>query len=114
MNLGYYAALPQIRRIEAKDVAELQTLEWDPDELLQLRVMNREELMGLMAFCGIRTYNDMPVIACEDDELRMAYFLWRGYYSLQKRQAIWPIAQRWKNKLSRLYDLTMQDFEPMR
>jgi hypothetical protein len=74
-----------VRPITEKDREPLRKLSFEPYELIELKNMNTKDLRGLMCFCGIRVYEDMPVIACEDDELRMAYLVWRSYYSREKR-----------------------------
>jgi hypothetical protein len=88
MTLIYYATLPAIRRVTPEDQASFHRMTWDPFELIELKQMNREDLLGLMVFCDIRLFNEMPVIACEDDELRMAYLAWRSILSRECRTLI--------------------------
>lgn len=57
---------------------EMQKKVFHPLELLELNDMNRNELKYLMMFCDIRVVDGLPVVAMEDDELRMAYLIWRS------------------------------------
>jgi hypothetical protein len=84
-SLFDYIALASVRPITEKDRKPLQRFSFDPQELKELKEMKTNELRGLMCFCGIRTFEELPVIACDDDELRMAYIVWRSYYSKEKR-----------------------------
>lgn len=88
MALIYYATLPAIRRVTPEDHANFHRMTWDPFELIELKQMHREDLLGLMVFCDIRAFNAMPVIACEDDELRLAYLAWRSILSKECRTLI--------------------------
>jgi hypothetical protein len=104
MNLFYYAQLPEVRRVTADDHKIFRQMAWNPQELIQLKLMKHRELMGLMMFCGIRVYNEMPVIACEDNELRMAYLVWRGAMSTIKRNEIVRLLERLKRNANRAHE----------
>lgn len=104
MNLYFYAALPEIRRVTDKDREELCRLSWNPQELIQLKLMSRHQLLGLMMFCGIHVVNDIPVLACEDDELRTAYLIWRGALSKEKR---WRVLEK-ANQLKKVTEMTYE------
>ena len=57
----------------------LRTKPLSPEELEDLAALSREELENLMAICQITTYNDCPIVALTDNEIRMAYCAWRGH-----------------------------------
>lgn len=61
-----------------KDHKFFKTIGFDPEELLEVKEMDEKELTYLMLFCNIRTFNDMPVEAMSEDEMRMAYVVWRA------------------------------------
>lgn len=69
---------------------QLQKIPFNPLELITLRGLSREELLAVMVFCDIRTLNGLPVAAMDDEELRMAYTLWRSdgqiEYKTKKRK----------------------------
>lgn len=66
------------KRIMSKDDwLSMSSSEFRSSELIELKMMNRQELLQLMWTMGIRMYNDLPVIACDDDELRSAYLVVR-------------------------------------
>ena len=88
MKLLYYARLPLIRRVDEQDRRSFYNMAWDPFELIELKQMSRKDLKGLMAFCDITLFNDIPIIACEDDEMRVAYIAWRSRHSRECRLAI--------------------------
>lgn len=60
-----------------KDYTRFQTLDFDPDELLQLKEMNKKELTGLMIYCGIHVLNGVPLLVMEENEMRMGYLAFR-------------------------------------
>jgi hypothetical protein len=88
MTLNYYATLPAIRRVTREDRTGFHRMTWDPYELIELKQMDREDLIGLMVFCDIRAFNEVPVIACQDDELRLAYLAWRSMLSKECRMMV--------------------------
>jgi hypothetical protein len=94
MHLIYYATLPVIRRVTEEDRTSFHRMTWDPFELIELRQMRYTDLMGLMVFCDIRVFNDMPIIACTEDEMRLAYIAWRSVLSKACRVAITRKAER--------------------
>lgn len=88
MKLIYYATLPLVRRVTEKDRQVFHRLSWNAFELIELKLMNQEELRGLMMFCDIRAFNGIPVLACTDDELRLAYVAWRSILSKECRAVV--------------------------
>lgn len=84
-HLTYYSRMASQKIFAPGTSDELKKLEWDPNELLELKVMSRRDLLGLMMFCDIRVYEDTPVISCTEDEMRMAYLSWRCFYSAAER-----------------------------
>ncbi len=92
MDLFFYAKLPSLRRVTSKDYKAFQTMFFEPTELTQLKLMNREELLGLMAFAGIRVMNEIPIIACSEDQMRLAFCVWRGNHSKQMKEKM----KKWK------------------
>lgn len=100
-DLHYYATLPKYRRITKEDREGLKTISFDPNELWMLKTMNTHELRGLMVFCDIRVYEETPIIACTDDEMRMAYLSWRAANSLIKRI---PFAVKLKKRANMVLD----------
>lgn len=71
-------AMVRKNKVKKEQQLEFQKRRFDPFELLKLKRLNREELLSLMVFCEIRVMNETPVVAMTDDELRMAYLLWRA------------------------------------
>ena len=86
MTLRRFAKLPLFRPVLERDTEELRQLPWTPDELKELREVDRERLLGLMVVTGIRIFNELPVIACDDEELRMAFFVWRLAQHVEERR----------------------------
>ena len=84
-HLTYYARMASQKIFDPDISEELKTVEWDPNELLELSVMERKDLLGLMMVCDIRVYEGTPVLTCTEDELRMAYLSWRCFYSVSER-----------------------------
>lgn len=58
--------------------AAMQKRRFNPMELVELKALSRRDLLALMVFCDIRLFDDTPVAAMTDDELRKAYVVWRG------------------------------------
>ena len=56
---------------------ELESVEFNPKELLELKEMDERELRKLMMLCGIRVHNGMPVVAMNEEEMRTAYLAWK-------------------------------------
>lgn len=71
-------AMIRTNKFSKEKQLEFQKKPFDPMELLKLKRLNREELLCLMVFCEIRTLNGLPVAAMSDDEIRMAFVLWRA------------------------------------
>lgn len=94
MDLNLYIHLTEIRRITEKDRREFETLEFEPDELLQVKMLEKKELMQLMWFCGIRAFNGMPLVVLEDNDMRMAYVVWRSERIKKKKESIRPTVER--------------------
>jgi hypothetical protein len=84
--LSYYVQLTKTRIVNEKDRQALIDTTFRKTELIEVQAMTRNELMLLMAFCDIRIFNDQPVISLTDNELRMAYIVWRGTFVKEKRQ----------------------------
>jgi len=61
-----------------KNHKQFETIGFDPEELIQLKEMDHRELTGLMIYCGIHVYNGVPLLVLKDDEMRMAYLVWRA------------------------------------
>jgi hypothetical protein len=105
MDLKYYTHLTEVRRVTEKDRKEFETLEFDPDELLQVKMMERKELMQLMWFCGIRAFNEMPLVILEDNDMRMAYVVWRAERIKKKKESIRQNVERgikWINLIQKM------------
>lgn len=92
--LKYFAHMALEDKRCKKDYNQFKTLGFDPDELLQLKEMNKKELIGLMMFCGIRVYNGVPLIVMRDDEMRMAYLAWRAMMIEEKKAEVRPKVER--------------------
>lgn len=103
-DLSYYAYLPRVRPIKNEDYEPFNDVAFDLSELIQLKEMNTAELRGLMMFCDIRVYNDLPVIACTDDEMRLAYLSWRAFKSADNRILLQRKLSRLKKRLFKTYD----------
>lgn len=88
LNLKMYAKLVEARTITDKDREIFKTVGFDPEELWQVKEMNEDELKLLMLFCGIRVYEDTPVIVMNEDEMRMAYVLWRADMVKEKKREV--------------------------
>lgn len=77
-----------------KNHNQFRTAGFDPEELLQLKDMNNKELTGLMIYCGIHVYNGVPLIVMKDDEMRMAYLIWRGQRVDEKKNELQTVLER--------------------
>jgi hypothetical protein len=88
MDLFFYSTVYESRRVKCEDHEKFDQISFDLSEISQLSIMNKEELLGLMAFCKIRRFNDVPIIACNEDEMRLAYCVWRGDRS-RRQKKIW-------------------------
>jgi hypothetical protein len=78
LDLFYYSNLASQKRVLPKEQLKLLSMPFDPKEMVQLKLMNTEQLDGLMAFCQIRVFNDVPITACTDDEKRLAFCVFRS------------------------------------
>jgi hypothetical protein len=112
MDLNYYIHLAEVRRVREKDRKEFETLEFDPDELLQLKMMDRKELLMLMWFCGIRAYNRVPIIVLEDNDMRLAYVIWRSERMKKKKEAIRPNVERGIRWVTTIQSLAAEAIKP--
>jgi hypothetical protein len=92
----------EVGRATEKDRESFETMDFEPDELLQIKMMNRKELLKLMWFCGIRAFNDVPIIVLPDNDMRMAYVVWRAERIKKKRDAIRPKVERGIKWLTRI------------
>lgn len=88
MDLKFYAGKAKEKVITDKDREVFKTIGFDPEELQQLKKMDERELKLLMTFCGIRVFNEMPLVALEEDEMRMAYVLWRADKIKEKNREV--------------------------
>jgi hypothetical protein len=86
LNLKHAASIPKRRKVTQQDRDVFKTIEFDPNELLELRDMEYKELLLLMLFCGVRVFNEIPLIAMTEDEMRMAYILWRAHKIGEKKE----------------------------
>ena len=77
-----------------KERNEFKTIKFNPEELIQLRDMNKKELTGLMVFCGIRVFNDVPLVVMEEEEMRTAYLGWRLLQTENLQEEISPEQKR--------------------
>lgn len=110
LDLNVYAKLPEKRMVTEKDWEEFETVGFDPEELLQLKEMNRKELIGLMVFCGIRVFNEVPLIVLEEDEMRMAYLVWRADKMTRKKSKVAKRMERgiqWLNTFKKVAERMM-------
>lgn len=96
--LSYYVYLAKKRPIKPIDVERLTRKEISESEMLELRSMEGTDLLALMKFCGIRVYEGTPVIACTDDELKVAYVLWRSNGIKERKKTF----AKWHQKFIRL------------
>lgn len=104
LNLKHYANQARNRIITDMDREVFKTIGFDPEELQQLKDMSEKELKLLMLFCGIRVYNEMPLVALEEDEMRMAYVIWRSEKVKEKKREVSEKMERgmkWANHLLR-------------
>lgn len=102
MKLNELAKIAKVRNVSLNDYDVFKQVEFQPDELLQLKEMSHQELVNLMVFCGIRTFNDVPLIVLDDDEMRMAYLVWRSTWSKEKEEILTSHVERgmkWLNYL---------------
>lgn len=108
LYLKHFAQMALDDKSCIKDYTLFRTLGFDPEELLQLRDMNNEELKGLMMFCGIRVYKRVPLIVMEKDEMRMAYLEWRANRIEEKKAEVKPKVERgvkWINYLQQAVEI---------
>lgn len=82
------AKLNKHTRLDQKILKELPV---SPYEIMQVHHLNQKDLRLLMFFCDIRVVQDIPIIAATDNEMRMAYILWRSGGIQEKKDS--------KNKL---------------
>ena len=77
-----------------KDYKRFKTIDFDPKELIQLKEMNGRQLQGLMIYCGIRVYDGVPLCVMEEDEMRMAYLVWRAELINEKKKFVRNLGKR--------------------
>lgn len=92
--LKTYATIPKTRKFLPSERHVFKTIEFEPDELLQVNEMTKDELIGLCLFCGIRVYNGMPLSVLEEDEMKMAYVVWRAHMISEAKQELMPKIER--------------------
>ena len=102
MLLRECSELAQKRIITDKDHKPFKTVGFDPDELLQLKVMTTKELQGLMIFCGVEVLNGVPFVVMDDEEMRTAYLAWRYSKIQERKNELRPFAERGIKWLKRL------------
>lgn len=88
LDLKAYAKQASERIITDQEREVFKTVGFDPEELWQLKEMNEKELRLLMVFCGIRVFNEVPLLVLEEDEMRMAYIIWRSDRVKEKKREI--------------------------
>ena len=84
--LDYYSYLAKNQKDTPENLELLSQREVSERELLELRDMDRNTLLGLMKFCNIRVYDETPVVACTEDELKLAYVCWRSIVIKEKKE----------------------------
>jgi hypothetical protein len=94
LDLKKFVNVAKTRKVTNEDRKPFLTIGFDPEELIQLKNLDHNELLGLMMFCGIRVYDGMPLCVLEDDEMRMAYVIWRAEMIKQKTKEILPEVRR--------------------
>lgn len=85
LNLKRIADIPAKRPFSLQERKDMQKTDFQPDELKQLKEMEEKELKLLLIFCGIRAYEGIPLEVMEEDEMRMAYVIWRAESFNEKR-----------------------------
>lgn len=102
MYLKRYSRTAEERTVTDKDRSKFKTVDFDPNELIQLKEMNKRELQLLMKFCGIRVFNGVPFVVMEENEMRMAYIVWRADQINEKKRE-WSVklerGMKWTNHL---------------
>lgn len=94
MELKKYAKLPYEGRVTEEHRKDFNVIGFDPEELIQLKEMNGKKLTCLLLFCGIRVYNGVPLIVLEEDEMRMAFVIWRAERIMETRGKMIPKVER--------------------
>lgn len=107
-DLKQLSEIGRKQAVKAKDREVFATIEFDPNELKQLKNMDEKELQGLLMFCGIRSFNGIPSYVLEENEMRMAFVLWRAEKIKEKKEAILPKLERGIKWTSKLMSLTKQ------
>ena len=88
-----------------QDYRVFEKEDFDPNELQQLKEMNERELPGLMIYCGIRVYEGVPLCVMEEDEMRMAYVIWRADIVKKKKERLKKLGKRgleWNEYLQKI------------
>lgn len=111
IDLQYYAYLPTVRNITKNDYKDFEDVALNPSELLDLKEMNQSELRGLMMFCGVRVFNDTPIVACTKEEMRMAYITWRSNKVAESRVHCFDETASWAKKILKLHRQTVNWFD---
>jgi hypothetical protein len=102
LNLKRYAKMATEQVVTDKNREVFKTAGFDPEELVQVKEMNTKELQSLMLFCGIRAFNGVPLLVMEDDEMRMAYVVWRSQKVAERKKEIATKMEgvmKWSNRL---------------
>lgn len=94
IDLKRYAAIGWSKHTQPMNIEAFKTLNFDPQEVMQLKEMDRKELMGLMLFCGVHVFNEVPLVVMEEDEMRMAYLGWRLLRIREKENEVKPKMER--------------------
>ena len=109
MNLKEYSVKGLSNPYFVMDYSEFKTIGFDPEELLQLKVMDRKELIGLLLYCGIHVFNGVPLIVMTDNEMRTAYLGWRAVKIQEKKEEVEPKLRRWFGWMDKLYRLILSN-----
>lgn len=103
LDLKEIAKIPYRRYVRESDRDQFKTYGFDLNELNLLKDMEHNELLCLMLVCGIRVYNGIPLEVMRDDEIRMAYLVWRAdQVNMKKAEIDEKVGRRlkWLNKIN--------------
>ena len=106
----YYAKLCRYKNVTPTDLKAFDTITFNPHELIELKALKRDDLLGLMLTLGIREFQGLPVIACSNDELRSAYLVFRGSKVHQAKQRETKTAKKWFHTINTILDDWMDEF----
>lgn len=94
--LKYYVYLATNGKNTEVEIDRIQRKEIYKSEIKELNELERDELLALMKFCEIRVYEDLPVIACTNDELKMAYIYWRSEGIRRRKRFVFKLNSKFK------------------